>query len=87
MAVVVTQQPSTNPRAWSIGPFKMEVHTYTIASGDTSVAVTAGSLNNIAFAMLAGLSMTAESISGRTVTWTVVDPAASRVGDIILIGT
>jgi prolipoprotein diacylglyceryltransferase len=86
MAVVITQQPSTQPRAWSIGPYKMEVYSFSIASGDTSVAVTSGSMTSIAFAMISGVSHTAESISGNTVTWTVVDPAASRLGDVILLG-
>lgn len=87
MAVVVTQQPSINPRAWSIGPYKMEVYSYSIASGDTSIVCTSSNLSNIAFALLSGVSHTAESSSGGTVTWTVVDPLASRIGDIILIGT
>jgi len=86
MAVVVTQQPSSNPRAWSLGPYKMELWSYSMASGDTSIAVTAGSMNTIVFALLTGVSHTAESYSGGTVTWTVVDPVANRIGDIVLFG-
>ena len=87
MAFASAQSP-TEPRAWSVGPVKMELHTYTAASGDTGGTVTAQSMERVDHALVDGVIHTAiPSISGKTVTLAFQDPGASgAAGTIILIG-
>lgn len=86
MAFVATLS-TKEPRAWSIGPLKMEIQTFTAVSGDTSGTITAKSLTNVDHVILNSLNLiSAPTISGATVTLAFADPAANRAGTIILLG-
>lgn len=87
MALVVSNS-STEPRAWSVGPLKLQVLTYAVASGDTSGTVTADSLSLIQHVFCDGaLRLTsAASISGNVATLAFADPAATRRGTILVLG-
>lgn len=73
-------------KAWSIGPVKVEVQTFTAASGDTSGTITANHLNQVDLAIVTGLLDVAQTISGDTVTLSFDDPGADAEGQILLIG-
>lgn len=76
------------PRAWSIGPVRMQVMTFSVASGDTTGTVTATNLSNIEGVIVSGVVQTAApTFSGNVVTLAFVDPAATRYGQIIILGT
>lgn len=79
---------TSEPRAFSIGPVKMEIWTYTMASGDTSVVITSKSLSRVDHAIMTGSpKQTALAISGLAATFTVADPSTGgAVGTVILIG-
>lgn len=84
------------PRSFSIGPLKMEIHTFTMLSDDTSGTVTAKSLERVDHAIVVGgVNMSAApSISGKTVTLTFEDiddatPTHEQknvAGQVILLG-
>ena len=73
-------------RAWSLGPFKVEIHTFTAASGDTSGTVTASSLHTVDQVIVTGLSNCTATYSGKTATLAFADPAADAAGQIIILG-
>jgi hypothetical protein len=76
------------PRAYSIGPVKIQVLDWTCASGDTSGTVTADSLTSI-ISVIVGTGLlitTAPTFSGNVATLTFTDPAANRAGSVIVIG-
>ena len=77
---------TAEPRSWSIGPWKVELHSIGAASGDTSGTVTASSLGSVIAAIPAGLAVADVSVSGATATLTFADPAATVAGTILLIG-
>lgn len=77
---------SALPRAWSIGPVKIEVQTFTAANTDTSGTITANYLHDVDFAIVTGLLDVSQTISGKTVTLAFDDPGADAEGQIILIG-
>jgi hypothetical protein len=87
MAVVVTAQPANNnPRAFSIGPYKIEFASVTSGISDTSVAVTAQSMSTVVFAILSGeIQTAAATYSGATATFTV-DGTAAGAGQVLLVG-
>lgn len=77
---------SNEPRAFSIGPIKAQLLTYTCVSGDTSGTVTADSLTSMDSLSVPGLEVSAISISGNVATLTFADPVANRTGLIICVG-
>jgi len=79
---------TTEPRAFSIGPLKIQIMTYTVASADTSGTVTAAGLKEIQHIILDGVitHTSAPTFSGNVATLAFVDPAATRQGTIICIG-
>jgi hypothetical protein len=78
---------SAEPRAWSIGPLKMQIITFTVANGDTTGTVTADRLSSVAFAHVSGLDQTAApTFSGNVITLAFADPTATRHGQIIVMG-
>lgn len=87
MAVATTLQPTNyNPNSWSVGPYKQEVYSWTAITGDTSVVVTAQTLNNVAMAILTGATQgAAPTISGKVATFTVPNDG-DKFGQIILLG-
>lgn len=78
---------SAEPRAFSIGPMKMQIMTFSVASGDTSGTVTADALSTIKHIIIDGVVQTAAAtFSGNVATLAFVNPAATRYGDIIVLG-
>ncbi len=79
---------SSEPRAWSVGPMKQQVLTFSVASGDTTGTATATNLANIEGVIVTGLTLTAApTFSDNVVTLAFVDPVATRYGQIIVYGT
>lgn len=83
-----TSTPITDePRAWSVGPLKMEVHTWSTENADTSGTVTAKSLERISAIIIDGLEQTAApTLSGNTATLAFTDPGDDVFGTLILLG-
>lgn len=85
---LVASELSLEPRAWSIGPVRMQVLTFSVASGDTTGTATATNLTNIEGVIVTGVVQTAApTFSGNVITLAFVDPAATRYGQIIVLGT
>ena len=79
---------TNEPRAMSIGPVCVQILDFSVASGDTSGTATADRLNNVLAAVVTGVTMTAApTFSGNVITLAFVNPAATRYGQIIAIGT
>lgn len=77
------------PRAFSIGPLKVQIMTYSVASADVSGTVTASRLKEIMHVIVdgaAGVATAAPTFSGNVATLAFADPAATRYGTIICIG-
>ena len=77
------------PRSFSIGPIKVQIYTYSIASGDTSGTFTAAGLKELFHVAVTGAAAVATAqptYSGNQATLAFVDPAATRVGTIIAFG-
>lgn len=78
---------SAEPRAMSIGPLKIQIMTFSVASADTSGTVTFDSLSSISGVIVSGIVQTAApTFSGNVATLAFVDPAATRYGQIIAFG-
>lgn len=79
---------AAEPRAFSAGPYKMQLMTFSVASGDTSGTITCDSLYRADQVYLSGgLTLTAlPTYSGNAVTLAFVNPAATRYGTIIVFG-
>lgn len=79
---------TVEPRAFSVGPLKQQILTYSYASGDASGTVTADRLSSVTHIVMdGGLVLTsAPSISANVVTLAFVDPAATGYGTIIVYG-
>lgn len=76
------------PRSFSLGPLKVQVFTYSVASADTSGTITATALKEAMHVICDGqLSHTAApTFSGNAVTLAFADPAATRYGTILVLG-
>lgn len=89
MAFVATAV-STNGlnRSQSIGPNKIQVLNWTVASGDTSGTITADALTTVFQVIVSGgLSLSsAPTISGNVVTLAFADPVATVAGSVLCIG-
>ena len=78
---------SSESRAWSIGPVKVQLMTFSAGAADTSGTITADGLSSINTVILSSLVQTAQpSISGNVATIAFVAPGASVVGQIIVVG-
>lgn len=79
---------TAEPRAFSGGPVKYQLMTWSVASGDTSGTLTADSLSKVDMVILSGgLTLTAApTFSGNVATIAFVNPAATRYGTALLIG-
>lgn len=79
---------SAEPRAFSIGPWKIQIFNVAIVSGDTTAVCTANRMNSVIFGMLSGsvTQTAAATFSGNAATFTFTDPAASVYCQAILIG-
>ncbi len=86
MALTATE--ATEKRSISIGPLCLQVMNFSVGNGDTSGTITATSLSNVTHAIVTGITMTAApTFSANVVTLAFVDPAATRHGQVILLGT
>lgn len=87
MAFSASEATSPANVAWSVGPVKVQILNCSAANGDTSGTATATNLSTIYFAALTGLTQTAApTFSGNVVTVEFADPAATRYGQLIVIG-
>lgn len=79
---------AAEPRAFSIGPVKMQILTFSVASADVSGTVTADALIRAESVIIGGgLQLTAApTFSGNVVTLAFADPAATRYGTLIVYG-
>ncbi len=78
---------TAEPRAFSIGPLKMQIKTFTAASADTSGTVTFDGLSSVRMVIFNSLVQSAApTFSGNVATLTFVDPAATVHGQIIGFG-
>lgn len=78
---------SAEPRAWSVGPLKVQLMTFSVANGDTSGTVTVDGLSSIVHAQVSGVDMTAApTFSGNVITLAFADPLATRHGQLIVLG-
>lgn len=87
MAFVATAS-TKEPRAFSIGPKKIQILTWAAASGDTSGTVTATGLSRAEHILIDGkiIQTSAATYSGNVVTLAFADPLATVVGTCIVIG-
>lgn len=79
---------AAEPRSFSIGPLKVQILTYSVASGDTSGTVTADALASISHIMLDGglVLSAAPTFAANVATLAFVNPAATRYGTVIVYG-
>lgn len=84
----VASNSTAEPRAFSLGPLKLQIMTYAVASADVSGTVTADRLSQIFHVFVDGaIQLTsAASVSGNVATLAFADPAATRVGTILILG-
>jgi len=74
-------------RAWSLGPVKTQVMTWTCASGDTSGTITVPGLTTIYHLEITGCTQTAlPTYSSNVATVAIADPVATVYGQILAIG-
>lgn len=75
-------------RAFSLGPLKAQIYTYSAASGDTSGTITADRLHEVRHVMIDGkISHTAApTFDGNVVTLAFTNPGATVYGTIIVLG-
>lgn len=88
MAFVATLS-TKEPRAFSIGPYKIQIFTWAAASGDTSGTITATGLYQAEVALIDGMGkgMSATpTFSGNVVTLAFADPVATVGGTAIVFG-
>lgn len=88
MAFVATKS-TAEPRAISVGPYKIQIYTYTAVSGDTSGTITADGMQDriTHIIMDGGLKLTAApTFSANVATLAFSDPAANAFGTILVSG-
>lgn len=88
MAFTATKSTS-EPRSFSIGPLKVQIFTWTAASGDTSGTITADALSTAKHVIIDGLGKgmsAAPTFSGNVVTLAFADPVATVAGTALVIG-
>ena len=76
------------PQAFSIGPLKVQIMTYSAASADVSGTITADSMSTLMHVYVDGKIQhtAAPTFSGNVATLAFADPAATVYGTIICIG-
>ena len=85
MALAATN--ASEPRAFSIGPLKLQLMNLSAANGDTSGTITADALSSIEHVQVSGLTMTAApTFAGNVITLAIADPLADAFGQILIFG-
>lgn len=79
---------TTEPRSFSQGPIKMQIFTWSVASGDTSGTITATSLTTVTHVILDGalLMTAAPTYATNVVTLAFSDPVATNYGTALVYG-
>lgn len=78
---------AAEPRAVSLGPIKMELHTWSSVSTDVAGTVTATTLSRIDAIIVDGMEHSAAPVlSGNTATLAFKDPGANAFGTLIILG-
>jgi hypothetical protein len=78
---------SAEPRSFSIGPLKIQILNFSVASADVSGTVTCDALSSVIHAVVTGLDLTAApTFSGNVITLAFADPAATRHGQVTAFG-
>lgn len=87
MAFAATNSTS-EPRAMSIGPLKVQFMTWSAASADVSGTITADKLTRVLHVIIDGKMQhtAAPTFSGNVVTLAFADPAATVYGTLMVIG-
>jgi len=87
MAFVATAS-TKEARSFSLGPLKIQIMTYAVASGDVAGTVTADRLSEAQHILIDGAiaQSAVATYSGNVVTLAFADPAATRVGTLIVLG-
>jgi hypothetical protein len=86
MALVATASTS-EPRAHSIGPRRIQVLNCSVASGDTTGTITAPGLTTATDAIVNGVKLSAApTFSGNVVTLAFADPLATQYFQVIVLG-
>lgn len=87
MAFAATKS-TKEPRAFSIGPYKIEIYTYTAANTDTAGTITSTTLSTIEHAIVDGVIQTSvPSFAANVATLAFTDPGAGgAAGTIVLFG-
>lgn len=87
MAFAATDSTSEG-RSFSVGPLKMQILTFSAASGDTSGTVTCDRLYSVQHIIMdGGLTLTAApTFATNVVTLAFNDPAATVYGTIVVYG-
>ena len=75
-------------RSFSIGPYKVQLFTWSAASADVSGTVTATQLTSVDHIIMDGglVHTAAPSVSGNVVTLAFNDPAATVYGTLMVFG-
>lgn len=87
MAFVATKS-SSEPRSVSVGPYKIQIYTFTAVSGDTSGTITADGFTRV-FNVITGGGLnlsSAPTFSSNVVTLAFTDPAANAFGTALVMG-
>jgi len=77
------------PRSFSIGPYKVQIFTWTAASGDTAGTITATGLTTAEHVLIDGMGKgmsAAPTFSNNVVTLAFADPVANVAGTAIVFG-
>jgi hypothetical protein len=78
---------SNEGRSFSVGPIKAQLIDITVASGDTSGSVTCDRLARVDWCIVSGLTLTAApTFADNIITLAFVNPAATRMGQVIALG-
>lgn len=84
---LTTTNLAAEPRAFSIGPVKMQIKTLSAANADVSGTVTFDALSEVQSVIITGVVQdAAPSLSGNVATLSFIDPADDVFGVAIGIG-
>lgn len=80
---------SSEPRSFSIGPLKVQLFTWTAASGDTSGTITATNMSSVRFVLIDGMGKGMSAVptyATNVVTLAFADPVATVAGTAMVFG-
>ncbi len=88
MTTAASSTLTAEPRAFSVGPQKIQILKLAVVSGDTAATLTATNLTTISAVVIGGgLIVTSDpTFSGNVATLAFSDPAANRFATVLCIG-